>query len=56
MPRINAVLDNRQAEHQVSMVEIEGMLQNHPVSILIDPGASLSYISPDIVEHLNCKT
>ena len=35
------------------MVEIQGMIQNQPVSILIDPGASLSYVSPSIVE--NCK-
>jgi predicted aspartyl protease len=35
------------------MVEIEGMINQKPVSILIDPGASLSYISPTIVEY--CK-
>ena len=32
------------------MVEIEVMINNQPISILIDPGASLSYISPRIVE------
>ena len=32
------------------MVEIEGMLMDKPISILIDPSASLSYISPRIVE------
>ena len=33
------------------MVEIEGMIKKRqPISILIDPGASLSYISPIIVE------
>ena len=35
-------------EHQTSMVEVHGMIQNFFVSILIDPGASLSYISPSI--------
>jgi hypothetical protein len=35
------------------MVEIEGMLNWKLVSILIDYGASLSYISPTVVE--NCK-
>ena len=44
MPRINAALENQQADHQTSMVEIEGMLLNKPISILIDPGASLSYV------------
>ena len=33
------------------MVEIEGtLLKQFPISILIDPGASLSYVSPGIVE------
>ena len=35
------------------MVEVEGKLNQIPISILIDPGASLSYISLDLVE--NCK-
>ena len=28
MPRINAALENRQANHQTSMVEVEVMIQN----------------------------
>ena len=32
------------------MMEVQGMIQNQSISILIDPGASLSYISPSIVE------
>src|SRR5882757_6200225 len=51
MPRINAALENRQAEYQTSMVEVEGMVNKISVTILIDPGASLSYISPQIVEN-----
>jgi hypothetical protein len=35
------------------MVEIEGMIKQKHVSILIDPGAILSYISPTVVE--SCK-
>ena len=53
MPRINAALENLQDDHQTSMVEIEGMIQNKPISILIDPGASLSYVSPSIEERCN---
>ena len=53
MPRINAALENRQADYQTSMVEVECMVNQTPVTILIDPGASLSYISPQIVEK--CK-
>jgi hypothetical protein len=43
----------RHVDHQSSMVEIEGMINKKYVSILIDPGASLSYVSPIIVE--DCK-
>ena len=50
MPRINAALENRKADYQTSMVEVEGKLNQIPISILIDPGTSLSYISPDLVE------
>ena len=53
MPRINVALENSQADYQTSMVEVEGMVNQTPVTILIDPGASLSYISPQIVEK--CK-
>jgi hypothetical protein len=49
-PTISATLENRQIDHQISMVEVEGMLNNKPISILIDPGASLKYVSPKIVE------
>ena len=53
MPRINATLENRQADYQTSMVEVEGMINQNPIDILIDPGASLNYISPKLVEK--CK-
>ena len=44
MPQIYATLDNNQADHQASVVELEGMIANHPISILIDPGSNLSYV------------
>ena len=53
MPRINAALENRQEEYQTSIVEVEGTINHTPKAILIDPGASLSYIRPQIVEK--CK-
>ena len=53
MPRINATLENQQAEYQTSMVEIEGMINHTPITILIDPRASLNYISPKMVKK--CK-
>ena len=53
MHRINAALGNRQPNHKTFMVEVPGMIQNLSVTILIDTGAILSYISPRIVEK--CK-
>ena len=53
MPRINAALENRQPDYQTSMVEVEGMINQTPITILIDPGASISYIAPTMVEK--CK-
>ena len=53
MPRINVALENRQADYQNSMMEVEGMINQTSVTILIDPGASLSYIAPKMVEK--CK-
>ena len=50
MPRISVALKNRQADHQTSMVKIEGMIKGKPISILIDRGAIISSISPRIVE------
>ena len=50
MPRINATLKNGQDEYQTSMVEVEGMLNHKPISILIDPGGSVIYCSPSLVE------
>ena len=46
VPQIYASLDNKQDDHQTSVVEMEGMITNHLVSILIDPGSNLSYITP----------
>jgi hypothetical protein len=53
MPQIYATLDNKQADHQASVAEMEGMIANHLVSILIDPGSNLSYVSPHNVDK--CK-
>jgi hypothetical protein len=53
MTQIYASLDNRQDDHQASVVEMEGTILSHPVSILIDPGSNLSYASPQTIEK--CK-
>jgi hypothetical protein len=50
MPQIYEALDNRQAYHHDSVVDMEDTIANHPVSILIDPGSNLSYVSPQTIE------
>jgi hypothetical protein len=50
MHRINAVVDGRQVDHQSTIVEVEGKIHDNHISILIDPGASLSYVTPGLVE------
>jgi hypothetical protein len=52
VPRIYATLDNKQAEFQSHMIEVEGKLNNQTISILIDSRASESYIDPKMVEIL----
>jgi hypothetical protein len=46
-------LDNNQVDHQASVVELEGMIANHLVSILIDAGSNLSYVAPQTIDM--CK-
>ena len=53
IPRINVALENGKVNYQTSMVEVEGKLNPIPISILIDRGDILSYISLDLVEK--CK-
>jgi hypothetical protein len=53
MLKIHATLDNRKADHQALVVEMEGMVTNHIISILIDTSSNMTYISPQIVEE--CK-
>jgi hypothetical protein len=53
MPYIYAALDNKQANHQASVGDMEGMIANHLVSILIDPSSNLSYVAPHTIDK--CK-
>ena len=36
-------MENTQADHQASIIQMEGKLQDQVVSILIDPGFKYSY-------------
>ena len=55
IPRIYAALDNRQTDYQSHIIEIEGKIDNQPIVILIDFGASHSYIDPKSVERFKSK-
>jgi hypothetical protein len=48
--QICAVVNNRQAEHQSTVVESSGMLNHINVKILFDYGATDSFISPSTLE------
>jgi hypothetical protein len=53
LPRIYEDLDNKQEKYQSHMIEVEGMINNQTIAILIDSGASHSYIDPNMVESLH---
>jgi hypothetical protein len=53
VPRIYVALENKRAEYQSHMIEVEGMINNQTIAILIDSGASHSYIDPKMVESLH---
>jgi hypothetical protein len=53
MPRIYADLNNKKDEYHSHMIEVEGMINNHPFTILIDLGAIHSYIDPRVVESFH---
>jgi hypothetical protein len=55
MLRICATLDNRQTNYQSHMIEVEGKIDNQPRAILLDSGATHSYIDPKIVENFKSK-
>ena len=55
VPRIYATLEDRQADHQSTMVEIACKIVEKLVSILIDPGSTHNYITPRVVENCAFK-
>jgi hypothetical protein len=50
MPRIYESLENKQDEFQSHMIEVEGKINDQPIAILIDSGASHSYLGSKMVE------
>ena len=50
IPRIYAALEDYQEDHQSTVVEVVVKIVEQPVSILIDPGSTHSYITPRVVD------
>ena len=50
VPRIYAAQEDRQENHQSTMVEVAGKIAKQSISVLIDPGSTHSYITPRVVE------
>jgi hypothetical protein len=55
MPRIYASLDNKQEEYHSPVIEVEGKIDNQPIAILIDFGASHNYINSNIVDRFHLQ-
>ena len=47
--KIYATLEDRQTDHQSTVVEVAGKIVEQSISILIDPGSTHSYITPRVV-------
>jgi hypothetical protein len=53
--RIHAVVNNRQAEHQSTVLETSGIVADQTLSILIDPGATKSFIFGAALKRIKVK-
>ena len=53
--RIHAVVNNRQAEHQSNVLETTGTIADQTLSVLIDPGATESFISGAALKRIKVK-
>jgi hypothetical protein len=53
--RIHAVVNNHQDEHQSTVLETSGMISDQQFSILIDPGATESFISSVVLKIIKVK-
>jgi choline kinase len=53
--QIHAVVNNRQAEHQSTVLEMSGTIADQTFSILIDPGATERFISGATLKIIKVK-
>ena len=55
VPRIYAASEDRQEDHQSTVVEVADKIVEQSVSILTDPGSTHSYIAPRLLEICDFK-
>ena len=55
IPHIYAVVDNRQAYYQASIIEMDDRLCDQVVSILFDPRSNYSYINLGLVDKCGLR-
>ena len=53
--KVCAVLEDHQVGHNSTVVEVEGEIIEHTVSVLIDPRSTHSYITPGLIEMCTLK-
>jgi hypothetical protein len=53
--QIHAAVNNHQADHQSTMLETTGIVIDQTLSILIDPGATKSFISGAALKMIKVK-
>ena len=53
--RIHAVVNNRQKEHQSTILKISGTVVDQTLSILIDSGATKNFISGAVIKIIKVK-
>jgi hypothetical protein len=52
---IHAAVNNRQVEHQSTVLETTGTVADQTLSILIDPGATESFVSSAVLKRIKVK-
>lgn len=53
--QIFATMDNMQAGHQTSIIEVDDKICDQVVSISIDPRSNYSYINPNLVDKCGLR-
>jgi hypothetical protein len=53
--RIHAAVNNHQVENQSTVLETTGTVADQTLSILIDPGATESFISGAVIKRIKVK-